>query len=63
MTWEQSRGKWRDEALSLRQTMVWQKKKLEENKIELIAVKEELRNLTENHVKKTKIKRTGTKTL
>jgi hypothetical protein len=49
---EQSREKWRNEALSLRQTMVWQEKKLEENKKELIAVKKELRNLTENHVKK-----------
>ena len=49
---EQSREKWRNEALSLRQTMVWQEKKLEGNKKELIAVKDELRNLTENHVKK-----------
>lgn len=60
---EQSREKWRNEALSLRQTMVWQEKKLEGNKKELIAVKEELRNLTENHVKKTKNKRTGVNTL
>ncbi len=49
---EQSREKWRNEALSLRQTMVLQNKSLEENKKELIAVKEELCNLTENYVKK-----------
>ncbi len=49
---EQSREKWRNEALSLRQAMVCQKKILEENKKELIAVKKELRNLTDNHVKK-----------
>lgn len=48
---EQSRGKWRSEALSLRQRMVLQKEKLEENKKELIAVKQELHNLTENQVK------------
>lgn len=49
---EQSREKWRNEALSLRQRMVWQEKNLEEKRKELIAVKEELRNLTENQVKK-----------
>ena len=37
---EQSREKWRKEALSLRQTMVWQEKKLEGNKLALMKMGE-----------------------
>lgn len=53
---EQSREKWRKEALALRQTVVCLKKKLEENKRELIGVNEELCNFVEERVKKTKYK-------
>ena len=49
---EQSRDKWRKESLSLRQTKVCQQNQLEENKQELISVKEELRTFTESHGKK-----------
>lgn len=49
---EQSREKWRNEALSLRQRVAWQKKKLDENKKELVDVKDKLHNFNENYVKK-----------